>query len=89
MMRDRSDGNTLPITQSLLAEMLGVQRPTSTHAVREFERAGLLEHGDGKSRYLIGAALRRHLANVTSWFGRALLFTCPTHTSDIVAPTVR
>jgi CRP-like cAMP-binding protein len=45
MMRDRSDGNTLQITQSLLAEMLGVQRPTITNAVREFERAGLIEHG--------------------------------------------
>jgi CRP-like cAMP-binding protein len=45
MMRDRSDGDALPITQSLLAEMLGVQRPTITNAVREFERAGLIEHG--------------------------------------------
>ena len=45
MMRDRSDGDTLLITQSLLAEMLGVQRPTITNAFREFERAGLIEHG--------------------------------------------
>jgi CRP-like cAMP-binding protein len=45
MMRDRSDGDTLLITQSLLAEMLGVQRPTVTNAVRELERAGLIEHG--------------------------------------------
>ncbi len=45
MMRDRSDADALPITQSLLAEMLGVQRPTITNAVREFERAGLIEHG--------------------------------------------
>jgi CRP-like cAMP-binding protein len=45
MMRDRSDGDALPITQSLLAEMLGVQRPTITNAVREFERAGLIEGG--------------------------------------------
>src|ERR1700689_1573242 len=28
MMRDRSDGDALPITQDLLAEMLGVQRPS-------------------------------------------------------------
>jgi CRP-like cAMP-binding protein len=33
------------LTQSLLAEMLGVQRPTITHAVRELERAGAIEHG--------------------------------------------
>ncbi len=45
MMRDRSDGDMLPITQTLLAEMLGVQRPTITNAVREFERAGLIEGG--------------------------------------------
>src|SRR6202041_3061409 len=45
MMRDRSDGDTLLITHSLLAEMLGVQRPTITNAVQEFERAGLIERG--------------------------------------------
>ena len=45
MMRDRSDGDALPITQSLLAEMLGVQRPTITNAAGEFERAGLIERG--------------------------------------------
>jgi Mn-dependent DtxR family transcriptional regulator len=45
MMRDRGDSDILPITQDLLAEMLGVQRPTITHAVAELERAGLLERG--------------------------------------------
>jgi CRP-like cAMP-binding protein len=45
MMRDRSDGDALPITQSLLADMLGVQRPTITNGAREFERAGLLARG--------------------------------------------
>ena len=45
MMRDRSDGDGLPITQDLLAEMLGVQRPTITNAARELERAGLIERG--------------------------------------------
>src|ERR1700735_4465631 len=45
MMRDRSDGDALPITQDLLAEMLGVQRPTITNAARELERAGLIERG--------------------------------------------
>jgi CRP-like cAMP-binding protein len=48
MMRDRSDDETLPITQSLLAEMLGVQRPTITHAIRELERADLIEPGRGQ-----------------------------------------
>jgi CRP-like cAMP-binding protein len=45
MMRDRSDDDTLQITQSLLAEMLGVQRPSITNAAREFERAGLIARG--------------------------------------------
>jgi CRP-like cAMP-binding protein len=45
MMRDRGDDDVLPITQDLLAEMLGVQRPTITNAAREFERAGLIERG--------------------------------------------
>jgi CRP-like cAMP-binding protein len=45
MMDDRTDGNVLRITQTLLAEMLGVQRPTITNAVREFEKAGLIAPG--------------------------------------------
>jgi CRP-like cAMP-binding protein len=45
MMRDRSDSDVVPITQSLLGEMLGVQRPTITNAFRELERAGLIEGG--------------------------------------------
>jgi CRP-like cAMP-binding protein len=45
MMRDRSDDDTLQVTQSLLAEMLGVHRPTVTNAARELERAGLISRG--------------------------------------------
>ena len=45
MMRDRGDDNTLHITQNLLGEMLGVQRPTITNAAREMERAGLIKRG--------------------------------------------
>jgi len=45
MMRDRTDDDTLPISQGLLAEMLGVQRPSITNAVRELERAGLIARG--------------------------------------------
>ena len=45
MMRDRSDDDALPITQSLLAEMLGVQRPSVTNSARELERAGLIARG--------------------------------------------
>ena len=35
MMRDRSDGDTLRISQKLLAEMLGVQRPSITNVARD------------------------------------------------------
>jgi CRP-like cAMP-binding protein len=44
-MRDRGDDDALRITQGLLAEMLGVQRPTVTNAARQFERAGLIARG--------------------------------------------
>jgi CRP-like cAMP-binding protein len=45
MMRDRGDDDALEITQSLLAEMLGVQRPTITNAAHELEREGLIARG--------------------------------------------
>jgi CRP-like cAMP-binding protein len=37
MMRDRNDDDVMPITQNLLAEMLGVQRPSISHAVADGE----------------------------------------------------
>src|SRR5271169_6581447 len=45
MMRDRGDTDVLRISQNLLAEMLGVQRPSITNAVRQLERAGLIARG--------------------------------------------
>jgi CRP-like cAMP-binding protein len=45
MMRDRADGDTLAITQDLLAEMLGVQRPSITNTIHALERAGLIDCG--------------------------------------------
>jgi CRP-like cAMP-binding protein len=45
MMRDRGDEDALPITQDLLAEMLGVQRPTITNTAQELEGAGLIARG--------------------------------------------
>jgi len=45
MMRDRGDDDALQITQNLLAEMLGVQRPSITNAAKELESAGLIERG--------------------------------------------
>ncbi len=48
MMRDRSDEDALPLTQNLLAEMLGAQRPSITNAAHELERAGLIKRGRGQ-----------------------------------------
>jgi CRP-like cAMP-binding protein len=48
MMRDRGDDDILPITQNLLAEVLGVQRPTITNAIRDLERGGSIESGRGQ-----------------------------------------
>ena len=45
MMRDRGDDDALEITQNLLAEMLGVQRPSITNAAHELERGGLIARG--------------------------------------------
>jgi CRP-like cAMP-binding protein len=45
MMRDRHDSDAMPLTQDLLAEMLGVHRPTISHAVRHLERLGLIDCG--------------------------------------------
>jgi CRP-like cAMP-binding protein len=45
MMRDRCDDDTLLNTQNLLAEMLGVQRPSITIAAQELESPGLIERG--------------------------------------------
>ena len=45
MMRDRSDADVMPITHDLLAELLGVQRPSLTRAVAKLEEAGLIRLG--------------------------------------------
>jgi CRP-like cAMP-binding protein len=43
--RDRVGRNELPMTQELLAVMLGVRRPSVTLAVSALQRAGLIEYG--------------------------------------------
>jgi CRP-like cAMP-binding protein len=45
MMRDRHDNDDLPLTQDLLAEMLGVHRPSITNAAQGLQRDGLIECG--------------------------------------------
>jgi CRP-like cAMP-binding protein len=54
MMRDRSDDDALPITQNLLAEVLGVQRPTITNAIGSWNVQVWLSAGEDRSRYSIG-----------------------------------
>ena len=61
MMRDRSDEDELPITQNLLAEMQGVQRPTITNAALELERDGLIE----RRRRQVTILDRRDLINAS------------------------
>jgi len=41
--RDRSDSDSLPVTQNLLADLLCVQRQSISHALGELERARLIE----------------------------------------------
>jgi CRP-like cAMP-binding protein len=48
MMHDRHDSPVLPLTQDLLAEMLGVHRPTVTRAARGFQDAGLIKCDRGQ-----------------------------------------
>ena len=67
MMRDRSDDDTLPISQNLLAEMLGVQRPSITNAAEELERAGLIERGRQQVTLLDRQGLMKASCEVTSW----------------------
>jgi CRP-like cAMP-binding protein len=45
MMRDRGDEDNLLITQDILAQMLGAQRPSITNAAGELEGKGLIERG--------------------------------------------
>ena len=48
MMRDRGDDDVMPLTQDLLAEMLGAQRPSVSRAALQLERAGTIKRGRGK-----------------------------------------
>src|SRR5215510_1361285 len=77
MMRDRSEDDSLPLTQGLLAEMLGVQRPTITNALRELQRAGLVKPGRQRVTIRNRRGLMGEVVNATSWCAPALLDTYP------------
>jgi CRP-like cAMP-binding protein len=58
LSQDRVDGaGALPVTQELLAEMLGVQRTTVTAAARALQRAGLIAYRWGSVTVLDRAGL--------------------------------
>lgn len=77
MMRDRSDDDALPITQDMLAEMLGVQRPSITHAARELEHAGLIERGRRQVTILNRQDLKRASCECYSLVRTRLAFHLP------------
>jgi len=47
MAHDRADGDDLPLTQDLIAMMLGVHRPSVTVSARTLQQAGLVRHANG------------------------------------------
>src|SRR5262245_15944101 len=57
MMRDRNDSDVLPLTQDLLAEMLGVHRPTITNVARALQLDGLIECSRGQVTVIDRAGL--------------------------------
>ena len=90
MMRDRSDEDALPITQDLLAEMLGVQRPTITNVARDLERAGLIKRGRQQVTILDRQGLTAASCECYQLVRSASLFTFPKHTRNKVSsPPIR
>lgn len=57
MTRDRLDGDELPLTQPLLSNMLGANRPGITLAVQALGAAGLIGHARGRITVLDRAGL--------------------------------
>jgi CRP-like cAMP-binding protein len=54
---DRIDGDTIPLTQEFLSQMLGVHRPTVSIAAAMLQKAGLIDYTRGVIRVLNRAGL--------------------------------
>lgn len=57
LVHDRSNGDTLALTQPFLAQMLGVRRSTAAAVTRTLQRAGLIRYWQGDIRVLDRAGL--------------------------------
>lgn len=56
--QDRAGGATVPLTQEVLAELLGVQRTTVSAAARALQERGVIRTGRGRIEVLDRRALR-------------------------------
>lgn len=52
MTHDLVDNDEFPLTQDVLAMMLGVRRPSVTIVARALQRAGLIDYGRGRVKIL-------------------------------------
>ncbi|MBA3949107.1 MAG: Crp/Fnr family transcriptional regulator [Acidobacteria bacterium] len=59
MTRDRIGGNQFPMTQELLAVMLGVRRPTVTLILQKLGQRGLVRYSRGRLEVADGPELER------------------------------
>jgi CRP-like cAMP-binding protein len=57
--RDRSDSDTLSLTQEFLSEMLGVQRTTVNLVARDLQSAGLIRYRRGRIEIVDRAGLEK------------------------------
>ena len=56
--RDRFEADVVPLTQELLADMLGVKRNAISVVAREFQNAGMIEYRRGRIAVRDGTRLR-------------------------------
>lgn len=76
LSRDRLATDELPLTQELIASMLGVRRESVTEAAGKLSKAGVIHYSRGKIQILDRAKLEHHSCEcykvVTEEFGRLL-----------------